>query len=87
MKKIKIVLMILAINSISYLLNAQNDTTIVISEEVSHESDYNYKQKYKYLDINMKNEKTLFKTNFKSSIHHARLQAPKSMVFRTLFNC
>lgn len=41
---------------------AQNDTVIVkISQEPIENSDFQYQQKYKYLDINLKEEKNLLK--------------------------
>ena len=41
---------------------AQNDSTsIEITEEISALKDYNFKQKYDYLNINLKEEKTVLK--------------------------
>jgi hypothetical protein len=43
------------------VLHAQNNDSIAYSEERKDTSDYRYRRLYQYLDINMKDEKLMFK--------------------------
>lgn len=60
-----LILCLLMISALSQQSFGQTDTTrIQLTEEVSTKSDFYYKSRYSYLDINMKEDRSLIKFGF-----------------------